>query len=234
MNAHDDERIDAALEALARPEPPADHVARVLARTGSAAGDGLQPAGYLKPRWVLPVAATVLVALGATWQVGRLSVAMPGVEVASAPAWGTPQEVDRPVLPPQAYWGMDAFEEWASLRPGVGSRESGVGRSTPGSGLRAAGTGATAGTGHRAAGTGASPGTGRRAPGTGRTAGAGSVAAPQMAWVPVPSGLPPIELEPIAPAPIEIAPVAALEDITVTDITLAPIVVAPVDEQEKP
>jgi hypothetical protein len=55
-----------------------------------------------------------------------------------------------------------------------------------------------------------------------------------MGWVPVPSGLPPIELESIAPAPIEIAPLAALEPITVEAIPLAPIVIAPVDEQERP
>ncbi len=36
----DDTQLDAALEALARPEPPADHVAQVLARTGPAAGTG--------------------------------------------------------------------------------------------------------------------------------------------------------------------------------------------------
>jgi hypothetical protein len=191
MNAHDDERIDAALEALARPEPPADHVVRVLARTGPGQGYGLQAAGNLQARWVLPVAATVLVALGATWQVGGMSVVMPEVLT----TWGVPQEIDRPVLPPQAYWGMDAFEEWKSLRPGVGT----------------------------------SPGTGYRVPGTGIRE-----AAAVMGWVPVPSGLPPIELEPIAPAPIEIAPLAALEPITVEAIPLAPIVIAPVDEQERP
>jgi hypothetical protein len=222
---HDDAQLDAAIEALARQEPPADHVARVLARTGpdaAMAGSASRPYQRSRPSrliWALPVAATVLVALGVTWQVGRMSEgalervemarsrATSGVEGASRPyqpqVWGAPRETDLPVLPPQAYWGMDAFEEWKSLPPGatLGSRESGV-RSRE-------------------------SGVGNRTPGTGE-------AAAVLAWVPVPSGLPPIELESIAPAPIEIAPLAALEPITVDEIPLAPIVIAPVDAQEKP
>ena len=62
MNAHDDERIDAALEALARPEPRADHVARVLARTGPAAamaGSASRPYQRSRPlpSWAFAAAA---------------------------------------------------------------------------------------------------------------------------------------------------------------------------------
>jgi hypothetical protein len=213
---HDDAQLDAAIEALARTDPPAEHVARVLARTGPdavMAGSASRPYQGSRPSglaWALPVAATVVAAIGITWQVVRMPVALPvarAARSASGPyqpqVWGAPDEVDRPVLPPQAYWGVDAFEEWNSLQPGVGSRESGVGNRTSGTGYRVPGTGA-------------------------------GQAAAVMAWVPVPSGLPPIELESIAPAPIEIAPLAALEPITVGEIPLAPIVIAPVNEQETP
>jgi hypothetical protein len=46
--------------------------------------------------------------------------------------WGALREIDRPVLPPQAYWGMDAFEEWRQLgrsaeaagrQPVIGNRQ---------------------------------------------------------------------------------------------------------------
>ena len=56
----------------------------------------------------------------------------------------------------------------------------------------------------------------------------------ELAWAPVPSGLPPIELASIAPAPLVAAPVAPLEDIALAEIPLAPIVIAPLDDQERP
>lgn len=147
----------------------------------------------------------MLVALGATWLLRVGPVTLPSPEATSVLSWGAPREIDRPVLPPQAYWGMDAFDEWKSLRPGSGGASSEVGRGVP-------------------------P---RRNPTAVRSS-AGAGTAPQLAWVPVPSGLPLVELEPITSTPIEVAPLAPLEDITITDIALAPIVIAPVDEQEKP
>jgi hypothetical protein len=217
MTAHDDERIDAALEALARPDPPVDHVARVLART---AGERVGwPSKSLRPRWILPIAATVFAALGGSWLIGRslqtrLDVMMGRqadvlpVTAGSAFATATADKsehqpyplirtpVDLPVLPPEAYWAMDPFEEWERLRPG---------------------------TGHRA------PTVGRRAADTGPRTAAPSV---QGAWAT--ETLPPIELDTIETASIDIAPLAPLDDITVTAITLAPIVIAPVDVEEKP
>jgi hypothetical protein len=203
MTDHDDDtRLDAALEALARPEPPSDHVAQVLARTASA------PASSLRLRWILPVAATVLVALGATWQMNRqvehwFDAEMAGSE--SLPyrpqAWGPPADIDRPVLPPQAYWGMDAFVEFETLRPETGTQE------------------------HRNAGT-----QGRDSGRQGRRGAAGD----ELAWVPVTSGLPPIELESIEPVPLSVAPVPPLEVIALAEIPLAPIVVGPLTEEERP
>jgi len=217
-NAH----IDAALEALARAEPPRQHVEGVLARTSAsnASAQG-QPdatggrggalrrrpdlAGVLRPRWVLPIAATALIALGASWNVGRTRVALPAVAQPTGavdvphqtPRWGAPEDIDRPVLPPQAYWGMDPFAEFATLRPGAFE-----GKRRP---------------------------TRPRAPASGREADA-----PVTAWVPVPTGLPPIELAAIAPVSIEVAPFAPLEDIVLAEIPLLPIVIAPLIEEEKP
>lgn len=227
MNDHDDAKIDAAIEALARQEPAPDHVARILARTGPAADEALgtgvlqRPPLALRPRWVLPMAAAVLVALGATWQLGRqtsgLDAVIESAEIQSAAfpsGWGTPEAIDRPVLPPQAYWGMDAFDEWDSLRSGVGNRESRIGNRTPGSRFPVQGAGASAG--------------------TGRQASSRAQDGPVRAWVPVPSGLPPIELESIVPAPLVVAAVAPLEDIALADIPLVPIVIDPIAVEEKP
>ncbi len=115
--------------------------------------------------------------------------------VPGAATWGAPQDIDRPVLPPQAYWGMDPFAEFATLRPGAFEV-------TP-----------------RAA----------RAPVSAR-----KLPAPVLAWAPMPSGLPPIELDDIAAAPITVVPLARLEDIAPAEIELAPIVIAPFTEQERP
>ena len=218
MTAHDDDHIDAALEALARPEPPVDHLTRVLARTAGtpswpsahvAIGDGMSGrTQLLRPRWLLPIAATVAAAVGGAWLVEgslqtRLDVVM-GSTFATATADTSENRpsplirkpVDLPVLPPEAYWAMDPFEEWKRLRPSTGHQAPAVGRPAVGAG---------------------SPAAAAVAPG---------------AWAT--ETLPPIELHTIETAPIDIAPLAPLDDITVTAIALAPIVIAPVDAQEKP
>ena len=102
MTDHDDPQLDAALEALARPDAPSDHVARVLARTSAQTvswpGDarGGQLVAYLRPRWAFPVAATVIAVLGATWQIER-QVRHRLDDVMALDASGI-----RPVLPPWA------------------------------------------------------------------------------------------------------------------------------------
>ena len=226
---HDDARIDEALEALARPLPPAGHVARVLART-SAEGEGpsvdtsdRSRSAYLRPRWILPVAATVLVVLGATSQVERQArAALENAIVPDAasrasgqPAWGLPEDVVQPVLPPQAYWGMDPFHEFATLRPWT--RVTADGQKPVESahqGLSSAG---------RVAQAGAQPLTARDA-----------VADDALTWQPMPTGLPPIELVSITPAPLAAPAAVPLEDITLPEIALVPIAIAPLDDQERP
>jgi len=230
MSDHDDARIDEALEALAHPDVPAHHVPRVLARTGPSvqppAGTHDQPATvYLRPRWVLPVAATLLVTLGATWQIERQArgafddvVSHDASTHASArPPWGMPEEVVRPVLPPQAYWGMDPFHEFARLRPGT--------RVTADAALL----------------TEASP---RKAIASAQRVDHASlrhvlrarqtVADDELTWGPASSGLPSIEVVSIVPAPLVAAPVAPTEYIALAAIPLAPIVITPLAEQENP
>jgi hypothetical protein len=228
---HDDARIDEALAALARPQPPADHVARVLARTSpddaasAVRGHDLRGRAYLRPQWILPVAATVLAVLGAAWQVERQArgafddVFVPGASTRAPglPTWGRPEEIVQPVLPPQAYWGMDPFREFATLRPGTRVTADAVPRPEP----------STRPGGSPAGRLGASAA--ERALSARQT-----VADDELTWVPVPSGLPPIELVSITPARL-VAPAAApLEDITPAEIPLAPIVIAPLDDQERP
>jgi hypothetical protein len=229
MTDHDDTQLDAALAALARPDAPPDHVARVLARTSaetaSSPGDtrGGQLVAYLRPRWAFPVAATVLAVLGATWQIERqvrdrlddvmaLNASHPEDAVH---AWGRQEEVDLPVLPPQAYWGMDAFAEFATLRPGARVTASGSARGAHASDsiVRLSAVALAE---------------------AGRSLTAQQTTDDELAWAPVPSGLPVIELESIAPAPLVAAPVSPIEEIAFADIPLAPIVVAPLDDQERP
>jgi hypothetical protein len=208
-NDHTDAHIDEALDALARPPVPSAHLTRVLARTAPSARDAGPAPAWLRPRWALPAAATVLAVIAATqwadggdvtWPEARQSTAA-GAEGAPAEPWGAPREIDSPVLPPQAYWGMDAFEEFATLR---GDRLK-----AQGSGLKAQGSARDRVTQDR------------------RT-----FAAVAYAWVPTSSGLPPIEVDPIEPAPIEVPALPELEAITPADITLAPIVIAPLTDQE--
>ncbi|AMY11005.1 hypothetical protein LuPra_04249 [Luteitalea pratensis] len=132
MTDHDDTQLDAALEALARQDIPPDHVARVLARTSAEQANapvdarGGQVLVYLRPRWLFPIAATVLAVLGATWQLNRQVETWLPAETAGSESrpyqlhvWGAPEEIVQPVLPPQAYWGMDPFREFATLRSGT-------------------------------------------------------------------------------------------------------------------
>ena len=217
---HDDARIDEALEALARPQPPPDHVSRVLARTSAAVpgssfdAHDVSPRAYLRPRWILPVAATVLAVLGATWQIERQARSAfddatapdASTHTSGQPAWGLTEEVVQPVLPPQAYWGMDPFQEFATLRPGTRvTAQALLSPSRAGDSFM------------------------RHA-----------VRARQMAaddelpWEAMPTGLPPIELASIVPTPLTAALAAPLVDITPAEIPLAPIVIAPLDDQERP
>ena len=249
MTAHDDDHIDAALEALARPEPPVDHLTRVLARTAGtpswpsahvAVGDGMsRRTQLLRPRWLLPIAATVAAAVGGAWLVEgslqtRLDVVM-GSTFATATADTSENRpsplirkpVDLPVLPPEAYWAMDPFKEWERLRPGTGHRAPSVRRRTAGAGQR------TETIARGAAALTVPPGT----LADDELGWAGMAASPETMTAASenrPSPLALIRIAPIVSPPIDIAPLAPLDDITVTEITLAPIVVAPVDAQEKP
>ena len=122
-----DASLDAMLEAIARERPPVGHLEQVLAATGPRTGpaDGPQAVrGVLRPRWALPIAATVLLAAGLTWHVKRTDAPqLPSVVAPSTQArWGSPIEIDRPVLPPEMYWAMDPFAEFATLRPPSGAR----------------------------------------------------------------------------------------------------------------
>lgn len=109
-----------SVERFARVTPPDGHESRVRARSGPAAeartGEAAPPHGVAW-RWVMPVAASVLVVVGAVWQSTR---AARQVEVAApaAPATWSGKGVDMPVLPPRAYWEMSAFEEFERLRGG--------------------------------------------------------------------------------------------------------------------
>lgn len=225
MNHDDDARIDAALEALARPQPPADHVARVLARTSASTDAPADRAAlaYLRPRWVLPVAATLFAMLGATWQIDRQARSALNTAVlhdgsphaAGQPAWGLPEEIIRPVLPPQAYWGMDPFHEFATLRPGTRvTSDDPTPVESPKQGTSSSGRTTLAG---------------------GRPLTAQAAAADdELTWQPMATGLPPIELVSITPAPLAAPAAVPLEDITLAEIALVPIAIAPLDDQEKP
>lgn len=211
MNHNDDAQLDAALTALARPEPPADHVARVLAGTsiqadGRAAPDpeiASAPA-YKRPVWLMPaLAAGVLVVVAAGWQLQQATHSDLGDMLrATAPsgpsAEAAPPDLNLPVLPPQAYWAMDAFDEFASLRPGASDLDDR--QAAPRRQARGAG-------GDRLAGS--------------------------LRPLP-PAGLAPIELEDISPAPVVMPPLASLEDIAFADLPLTPIVMTPITEEERP
>ena len=219
-----DTPIESALDTLARVEPPADHAARVLARSGPATGgaavhgrwQGLSPlvVAGLRPRWVLPLAATALVVLTATWEVVGRRVALPRParvhDTANAPnqdePWGTPRDIVRPVLPPEMYWAMDPLAEFATLRPAPRAAS-----------LRAAATGAS------------------------RASTAASIIGPfddeartTEAPAAAMSHLLPIDLHAIMPGPIDVAPLDVPSAITLPEIALEPIQIAPLTEEEHP
>ena len=236
MNDHDDAQIDAALEALARPAPPADQVARVLAATGpdvvARAGsprsgrDGSPSRPSASPfRWALPIAATLLVG-ATTWMLSRGAPVDVIAPIPAATAWSQPHDVDRPVLPPQAYWAMDAFQEFRTLRPDAGTGTEDIARP-----------------GHQAfTNAGRQRGRSTGSPQPPVTA-AGLGADDELGWAPETarseSGpyrpmLPSLELVPIEPAPLAVTPLAPLEDIALAEIPLEPIVIAPLSGEENP
>jgi hypothetical protein len=99
---------------IARSEPPRGHMDRVLARSGPGA---VAPAPRGVPwRWAMPVAATLLVVAGVWWQSDRAS-RMVWFDLPDRTTHWTGKGVDVPVLPPEAYWAMSAFEEFERLRP---------------------------------------------------------------------------------------------------------------------
>lgn len=135
MTENDDARLDAALDGLARPKPPPDHVERVLSRTSEAANAaGGLGSTYGQRRWLLPaVAASVLTALGVAWQIDRaVRAGVDDILVATADSATAARvvapDLNLPVLPPEAYWAMDAFAEFESLRPGAALQNTRVER----------------------------------------------------------------------------------------------------------
>jgi hypothetical protein len=120
-----DASLETTLEAIAREAAPPGHLEHVLGTTGPLAGTTDRPhdlRAVLRPRWALPIAATLLLAGGLTWQLGRTGrPALPPDAAATAHVrWGAPPDIDRPVLPPEMYWAMDPFAEFATLRPSFG------------------------------------------------------------------------------------------------------------------
>lgn len=111
---------DSSVERFARVMPPSGHEARVRARSGPGAANataiGRTPAGVIAWRWVLPVAASALVAFGAVWQSSRAARGVLLSPPAASHEWGG-KGVDVPVLPPRAYWEMSALDEFERLRP---------------------------------------------------------------------------------------------------------------------
>lgn len=119
------EDSDPTIERFARVRPPAGHAGRVRARSGPGATTHARPARAataLPLRWVLPVAASVLLVVGAVWQSDRASRQVWLDALPVAPQWSG-KGVDVPVLPPRAYWTMSAFDEFPQLR---GEATSGV------------------------------------------------------------------------------------------------------------
>jgi len=108
---HDDRDLDAMIDEIARPEPPRGHAGRVLARTGPAVAGPGHAAGRLRLGWLAPIAAGVLVVAAVTWQSTSVSLLLP-----AADAEPRLRVLDRPVLPPEAYWAMSPFEEFARLQ----------------------------------------------------------------------------------------------------------------------
>lgn len=189
---------DSSVERFARVTPPSGHEARVRARSGpGAASAGLvahTPTGVAW-RWVMPVAASVLVVAGAVWQSTR---AARQVEVAApaAPATWSGKGVDLPVLPPRAYWEMSAVDEFARLRD---SRPALAATAPPRRNTAARTNSAVVDVAHRTAGG--------EPPWSPLPPIELDDIAPAPLEVPAIAGLDPIELEPIHIDPIDIVPV---------------------------
>lgn len=113
------ETNDPSVERFAQVTPPPGHEARVRARSGPGAIDtavtARTPAGVIAWRWVLPVAASVLVVVGAAWQSSQTTRDVLLAPPAASHEWGG-KGVDVPVLPPRAYWEMSALDEFERLR----------------------------------------------------------------------------------------------------------------------
>jgi hypothetical protein len=139
-----------------------------------------------------------------------MPVVLPEVQTAQSenrPSLSSGPQLDLPVLPPQAYWAMDPFVEFEALRPGW--RDSGRRNAIVGAGRDESADASL---------------TARDSP-----------ADDELAWVPMPSGLAPIEIASIMPAPLVVAPITPLEDIALAEMALAPIVLTPLaDEEERP
>ena len=127
------ETDDSLIERFARVTPPTGHEARVCARSGPGAvrtaGTARTPAPAVAWRWVLPVAASTLVVVGAVWQSRQAARDVLLFPPAASHEWGG-KGVDVPVLPPRAYWEMSPFEEFERLRPSR-PQSSRVGRTWP-------------------------------------------------------------------------------------------------------
>ena len=173
--------------------------------------------GWLRPRWVLPVAASVTVALGAWWQAAPAGPTWPSLDAATtpAPSWSSAREVERPVLPPQMYWAMDPFAEFATLRPHQGRLA-----------IPATKTAAHI------------PSFGSAMP---TATGASQVLAQAIddEHLPTrgpatPTSLPEITLASILPIPVAMPPLPRPAAIELTEIAMAPITLAPIDTQTLP
>ena len=222
-----DAEIGRALEVLARPHPPVDHVANVLAASGPSARDEpwvtrhdvLGGHGWWRPRWVVPLAASVTLSIAAWWQAAPTPPSWPTSEATgtSSAAWGTLRDVERPVLPPQMYWAMDPFAEFATLRPAARL----VARTAPAgsASLFGSGSAASAGVPHTVA---------------------QSIDDEHVpAGAPAPSSLPEITLAAIVPIPVTMPPLPRPAAIELAEITMAPITLGRIDscalpEEENP
>ncbi len=203
----EEERIDAALEAMARPEPAADAVARVLARTGpgnaepgmarSLSRAGTTHASPLRP-W-LAAAATLCLALATMWFVWR-----PDALVGPAPsASGTPS-IDAPVNAPTL----------VSRQPAPVTSAAHDVRPEP----------------HRARGRAST--TRHAAAFVPVPAVYVDVVPPRADLEAI--EVPPIAIEDITQTSIDIEPLPALEPIAIAAIPLAPLDADAIDNQEKP
>jgi hypothetical protein len=113
------ETNEPSVERFAQVTPPPGHEARIRARSGpgavSATSIARTPSGVVAWRWIVPVAASALVVVGAVWQSSRAARDVWLAPPAASHDWGG-KGVDVPVLPPRAYWEMSALDEFEQLR----------------------------------------------------------------------------------------------------------------------